>query len=266
MKTRTLILISLVLSITLEAQNQLQVSEHTTVHLICPSAIRYVQVGSHDKLLAEAIPDYPNIVRIKAIAVFADTSSLTLLCNNQLYAFQVRYNKNCSLQVKLNDFKGDNIKELPTSSVPLHQIQACIHKLQTLEYSKKSIQQSLANDIELILDDIRVKQDLLFIKLKIRNHSNLIYRANAPRFLMRDKKPKKAANVQEWSIEPIRVSKHSLLVTPRKECSLIMVFKSFSIPDHKKVEISLTEETVGYTGRDLIVDFGNKAIVNAKAL
>ena len=265
MKTLNTIMISLLLAISLKAQNHIQVSEQTTVHLICPAAVSYVQVGSHDKLLAEAIPDYPNIVRIKAIEAFSDTTSLTLICMNQLYAFQVSYHKHCFLQLKLYDYKGDHLKAQTSSALLLHQIQACIHKLQMIQ-SNKNIEEVKASKIEFSLEDIRVKQDLLFIKLKIQNHSNLIYRAKAPGLLMRDKRPRKAANVQEYCIEPIQISKRAVFVAPHEECTLVMVFKSFFIPDHKKVEITLKEETEGYTGRDLTLGFGNKAIVNAKAL
>ncbi|MCT4646341.1 MAG: conjugative transposon protein TraN [Carboxylicivirga sp.] len=266
MKTQILLLLALVLTININAQNHIQVSEHTAVHLICPAAVSYIQVGSHTKLLAEAIPEHPHIVRIKAIEAFKDTSSLTLLCANKLYAFQVSYNSHCPLQLKLYNYRGDEIKEQPGTSLPLHQMLACMHQLQLNNTGKKSIQSTKTNRIELTLNEIRVRKDLLFVKLTIKNHSNQIYKAEAPTFLMRDKKPKKAANVQEYKLQPVRLSASNLSVQPGEKTSIVVVLNSFSIPKHKQVEITLLEETAGYTGRDLSLSFGNKAIIKAKAL
>ncbi|MCT4648454.1 MAG: conjugative transposon protein TraN [Carboxylicivirga sp.] len=266
MKTQILLLLALVLTIHINAQNHIQVSEHTAVHLICPEAVSYIQVGNHTKLLAEPIPDYPHIVRIKAIETFNDTSSLTLMCANKLYAFQVSYNSHCPLQLKLYNYRGDEIKEHQGTSLPLHQMLACMHQLQLNESRIKAIQSTKTNRIELTLNDIRVRKDLLFIRLTIKNHTNQIYKAQTPAFLMRDKKPKKAANVQEYKLQPVRLSASDLSVHPGEKTSIVVVLNSFSIPKHKQVEITLLEETAGYTGRDLSLSFGNKAIVKAKVL
>ena len=266
MKTSIIHFLLLAISIQINAQNHIQVSRHSTVHLICPEAVSYVEVGSHSKLLAEAISNYPHIVRIKAIEAFADTTSLTLMCKNKLYAFQVSYNCQCPLQLKLYNYQGDEIKEQAGTSLPLHQVLACMHQLQQNDNRKKSIQRVKSQKIEWVLNTIHVRQNLLFIKLSLKNHSSQIYKAHTPDFLMRDKKPKKAANVQEYQLEPVRLSNNELLVQPKKEASMIVVFNSFSIPRHKQVEITLREATTGYTGRDLTLSFGNKAIVKAKAL
>lgn len=265
MKMQQIILVLLVLTINMQGQNRIQVAEHATVHLICPEAVSYVQVGSHAKLIAETVPDYPHIVRIKAIKAFLDTSSLTLVCANRLYAFRVSCHKQCALQLKLSDYNGADLQEQHGTSLSLHQMLTSMHQLQTKE-AGKSIKSTKSNQIKLRVDDIRVRQDLLFVKLSIRNGSNLVYKAQVPVFLMRDKKPKKAANVQEYGIEPIRVSCSKLLIQPQEVESIVLVFKSFSIPGHKQVQITLLEETTGYTGRDLQLTFTNKAIIKAKAL
>lgn len=266
MKTPVTLLLSLYMITHMHAQNHLQVAEHSTVHLLCPEAVSYVQPGSHRKLLAEAIDDYPNIVRIKALEAFRDTSSLTLICHNKLYAFKVSYHSQCPLQLKLYDYKGEGIKELPGAQLPLHQILACMDKLQRAKACRKNIASHQQCRVELILEDIRVRQGLLFIRLTIRNHSNLRYKAQVPTFLMRDRKPRKAANVQEYAIEPIRLSDMELEIAPKKATTMIFVFNGFTIPRHKQVEISLREETEVYTGRDLKLNFDNKAIVKAKPL
>ncbi|WP_439185424.1 DUF4138 domain-containing protein [Carboxylicivirga taeanensis] len=263
---KTLMILSLVLNFKMYAQNHIQVAEHSTVHIICPKAVSYVQVGSHTKLLAEAIADYPHLVRIKALTAFSDTSSLTLMCGNQLYAFQVSHKRQCLMQLKLDDFKGDVIQEQVGTALPLHQVLGCMRQLQSSDSSQKSIRAIKNERIELSLDEIRVRHELLFVKLTVTNHSNLVYKAKVPVFLMRDRQPKKAANVQEYLLEPWRVSEPELMIAPQEAKTMVLVFKSFSIPKHKQVEVLLQEETAAYTGRDLSLIFDNKAIVKAKAL
>ncbi len=263
---KTLLILSLVLNFKIYAQNHIQVAEHSTLHIICSEAVSYVQVGSPTQLVAEVLETYPHIVRIKALTAFSDTSSLTLVCGNQLIAFKVSYSRQSPLQLKLDDFKGDAIQEQERTAMPLHQVLGCMRQLQSFDSSIKTICATKNEQIELSLDEIRVRHELLFVKLTVTNHSNLLYKANVPIFLMCDKKPKKAANVQEYLIEPNRVSDTQLLIAPQKRETMVLVFKSFSIPKHKQVEVLLQEETAAYTGRDLSLTFDNRAIVKAKAL
>ncbi|WP_430817215.1 DUF4138 domain-containing protein [Carboxylicivirga sp. RSCT41] len=266
MERQIAIVITLLVSINVMAQNHIQISDQSTVHIICPKAVGYVQVGNYSNVLAEAISEFPNLVRIKAVKAFKDTSSLTLICAEQLYAFKVSYSKHCPLQLRLEDYSGDVLNELHEANMSLHKVLNNMNTLKEMTTGLEPIQTTQSNQVELSLDDIRVKEDLLFIRLTIKNHSRLIYKTTAPSFLMCDKKPKKAANVQEYLIEPKRASDTQLWIAPQDKKTMVLVFKSFSIPRHKQIEINLQEETEGYTGRDLRLVFGNKAIIEAKAL
>ncbi|MBK3518263.1 DUF4138 domain-containing protein [Carboxylicivirga marina] len=265
MKTILIILGGLLISLRISAGNQITINEQTCVHLICPAAVSYVQVGQHDQLMAETISDYPNIVRIKAVHEFDGTSSLTIVCQGELFAFEVSYDKPSALQLQLYNYSGESIKEFESVSMPLHKVQACIYRLQAME-SKGINCKTEIDGIKLQLDELRVKHDLLFIRLKVHNTTNTNYRAGAPVFVMQDKRPRKAANVQEYLLEPCRVSIDELFITPGEEKQVIMVFKTFSIPRHKEVMILLREQTAGYTGRDLNLSFSNKAIAKAGTL
>ncbi len=265
MKTIAIIFISLFISFSLATQNRITVNGHTTVHLICPATVSYVLAGNHEFLIAEILSDYPNIVRIKAVGEFTDISSLTLVCEDKLYAFQVGYNDSCPLKLNLNDFDGELVPGIFGGPLPLDKIQDYIRTMIDMKI-KRSIKHTQADNIKFTLVDIRVKQDLLFVRMNIKNNSNIIYRSANPTFLMRDKKPKKAANVQEYTMEPMQISQPDCIVMPNQRASVVMVFKTFTIPSHKMVEVTLQENTAGYTGRDLKLSFSNRAIVKAKEL
>ena len=264
MKTLSIIFLSIFFFLS-AAANQISVNENKVIHIVCPNPVSYVQVGNHEKLIAEALNDYPNIVRVKATVIFKDTTSLSLVCDDRLYTFDVGYQKDCPLQYKLNRFKGHPIYDIYGITLPLDKILEAMKQLE-LQKVRKRIEKVNAAQIRFSLTDIKVKHDLLFVKIHIRNNSNIIYQSGAPTFMMRDKKPKKAANVQEYLIEPEHTSHQELSILPKDETCIVMAFKTFTVPKHKIVEVSLKEMTKSYTGRDLKISFSNKTIVKAKRL
>ncbi len=263
MKKLSIIFISTFLLLS-AAANQILVNENMVVHIVCPEAVSYIQVGSHEMLIAEVLKEYPNIVRLKAVDNFSDTGSLTLVCQDQIFSIEVSYQESCSLQYHLTDFIGHPVHYVHGASLPLDKVLDAIEQMK--QQNKGSLKKKNAQDIRFALNDIKVKHDLLFIRLNVRNNSNTIYRSSVPTFLMRDKKSKKAANVQEYLIEPLHVSQEEMFILPTDEMTFVMVFKSFTVPDHKEVEVSLQEITSGYTGRDLKLKFSNKSIIRAEAL
>lgn len=265
MKTLIVILFSIFLFLSAVANNQISVNEHTTVHMICPMAVGYIQVGNPQVLMAEVVADYPNIIRVKATESFKNIGSITLVCDDQLYAFQVKYSSSCPLQLKLNSFQGEPLLGNTGAYLPVDKILQLKEKMRGAK-ARRFIKKVRANDILFTLTDIRVKQGLLFVRLSIENRSNLIYRTHVPTFLMRDKKPRKAANVQEYLIEPLHPMERELFIAPDDKVTVVLVLESFTVPDHKEVEIKLREKTKGYTGRDLKLCFTHKAIVTAKSL
>ncbi|MGQ1787496.1 DUF4138 domain-containing protein [Saccharicrinis sp. GN24d3] len=264
MKTLSILFISIFFFLS-AAANHISVNENKVVHIVCPKAVSYVQVGNGEKLIAETLSDYPNIVRVKASNVFKDTTSLSLVCDGKLYTFDVGYQKDCPLQYKLSSFKGQPILDIYGTSLPLDKILEGMKQLGQRKI-RRSIEKVNAQQIQFSLTDIKVKHNLLFVEIHIKNNSNIIYITGVPTFLMRDKKPKKAANVQEYLIEPEHASHGELSIVPNDEATIVMVFKTFTIPKHKEVEVSLKEITNGYTGRDLKLNFSNKPIVRAKSL
>lgn len=262
MKRVTLILKGLILCFSISANNQIEINEKTCVHLICPVAVAYVQVGDSDKMMAEVIEDFPNIVRIQARESFSNTSSLTIVCQDQLYAFEVRYNTKCPLQLNLSNYKGETVQKNALAPLPLHELHDCMDRLLMME-GLACKAKTHTDNVELCMQAIRVHHNLIFVRLDIQNRSNTIYRAEQPVFLMRDKHPKKASNVQEYLLEPIEQSCKELFIAPQNQAQMVLVFNAFTIPDHKEVEILLHEHTDGYTGRDLSLNFSHKTIRKA---
>ena len=65
-----LILVVFLFSIATFAQCQITVCETKTSHIISPEKVSYLQVGDHSKIIAEVVPEHPNMVRVKAVDDF----------------------------------------------------------------------------------------------------------------------------------------------------------------------------------------------------
>jgi len=247
------------------SSNLVVVNQNSFVHMLCHSTVTYVQVGDPDILIAETLDQYPNVVRFKALKSFEGKSSLTIICGGQLYCFEVHYNNHSKLNLDIHQFQGEVVKATQTLTLPLDRLNASIEEM--LYHKKRGNLTRVSKDnIEWSLDDVGIKNDLIFIRLTVVNRSNIIYKAGSPLFLMQDKKPKKAANRQEYPIAPVKVSDNQLMVPPGQAMSLIVVFHVFTIPSHKTVRIILKEESKSYTGRDLELKLTNKAIRKAGIL
>ncbi|MBS2101268.1 DUF4138 domain-containing protein, partial [Carboxylicivirga linearis] len=217
------------------------------------------------KLLAEPLEHYPHVLRFKALQEFEGKCSMSLICNGRLYCFEVGYSSDLILIADINHFKGDLLGSIACSELAPDQTEQCIKSIRQKKIRSK-VEQTTVDNIEFALDEIGVKKDLIFIRLSIKNSSNIIYSTQNLLFLMQDKKTKKASNSQEYPIYPVKVAGDFKSIEPGDRATVVVVFKAFTIPEHKTVRIILKEESDSFTGRDMNLDIKNKAITKAKEL
>nr|WP_321411523.1 DUF4138 domain-containing protein [uncultured Carboxylicivirga sp.] len=262
MKSMIFTLLIVLLSTKAISENLVMVNEHSFVHLLCHSTISYVQAGDPQKLMAEPLNHYPNVLRFKALEPFEGKSSLTFICDGQLYCLEVVYNEKVNLNLDIRQFIGEPIKSVSSSSLPPDRVIDCMDEMLKVEKGRQ-FKHTSKDNVVFSMEGIGVAQDLMFVRLTIVNHSNIIYKTGIPVFLMQDKKPKKAANRQEYPVEPYKVSNEEFVILPGESQTIVMVFYAFTIPSHKIIRISLSEESENYTGRDLELIIKNKAIKKA---
>ncbi|WP_372776461.1 DUF4138 domain-containing protein, partial [Mangrovibacterium sp.] len=106
MKKSLLSIVYFFFSLAINAQNQIEICQNKTTHLIAKEKITYVQVGDPDKLIAEVVPEQPNMVRVKAVADFNEESSLTVVSANRSYSLFVKYSDANKISYQLEDFIG----------------------------------------------------------------------------------------------------------------------------------------------------------------
>ena len=95
----------------------LDVTFDKTVHLIFPSAIRYVDLGSQN-IIAGKAEDAENVLRVKAsVKDFETETNMSVICEDgSFYAFNVKYaDEPEKLSIEMKDFLSTTEGRLPSN-------------------------------------------------------------------------------------------------------------------------------------------------------
>lgn len=265
MKTRFLTLLATLTISFIGNANQLKVSDNHTTHLLCPDVVTYVNAGNFDLIHAEIIPELPTVVRIKAGRPFEGETSLTVVCRENIYSFKVTYSSTCALNLELIRFRGDKLTERYGSTVPLYRITAYANQM-LLQKRNIFNRGKTQYGVEFRLTTIGIKENLLFMQFSVTNHSNINYQTENIQFMIRDRKNKRAANVQSYPVTPDYISNETRTIAPETTSNVVVAFKTFNIPGRRIMETTLIEKVDGHTGRNLSFGIKNKDILKGASL
>ena len=254
----------------------LEVTFSKTVHIIFPSPIRYVDLGSADLLAAKA-DGAENVLRVKAaLRDFSRESNLAVITEDgAYYTFNVRYaDEPVKLSVEMTDFIHDGeainrpnnamdiyMKELGSESPLLVKlIMKSIHKNNYREIKHIG---SKRFGIQYTLKGIYTHNGLLYFHLQLKNSSNVPFDVDFITFKIVDKKVAKRTAIQEQVIMPLRA--YNILTTSggHKTERGIFTLPKFTIPDDKQLVIELNEKEGGRHQRFVIE---NEDLVRAKVI
>lgn len=247
-------------------QNTLKVSDTKTSHLVCPDKIRYVQAGDYSLVQAEVVPELSNMVRIKALQPFEKQTSLTVVCSDRIYSFELRYGNDAPITYPIETFESQSAMTFSGKMMPDHLLKDLSdqvldkHKVQFRKRKTKK------DGIKVRLNSIYLKNDALFFELQVTNKTNLAYDVQSFNFWITDKRRAKATNVQEYQVFPeyqrFNVQRIPADVTVRE----VFVIEKMTIPDQRILKIELNEKALGNTGRKLSLNLKNRDILKAKSL
>lgn len=100
----------------------LSVTYEKTVHLIFPSQIRYVDLGSSN-IIAGKAEDADNVLRVKAaVRDFETETNLSVICNDgSFFSFNVKYAEEPErLNIEMQDFLYSGVNNLPTNKADIY--------------------------------------------------------------------------------------------------------------------------------------------------
>ncbi|WP_346861173.1 conjugative transposon protein TraN [uncultured Draconibacterium sp.] len=265
MKYSILLITSIFLfSIASKAQNQISVCETKASHIISPEKVSYLQVGDHSKIVAEVVPEHPNLVRIKAVEEFDSESSLTIVSANKVYSLFVKYADTNQISYQLEDFHSVKTGETGSNILPEYMLRELSHQI--LRKCTQHIRgcKSKSEGMRFELLNIYLKNDALFFELEITNQTNLGYDVEGFHWWIDDKKQYKATNVQEYLIEPEYQHYKIKYIPAKTTLREVFVLPKLTIPDKRTLRIELLEKALGNTGRKLSLDVKNKDILESQ--
>lgn len=236
----------------------LEVTYDKTTHIIFPSAVRYVDLGSAN-LVAGKADGAENVIRVKStVKNFHEETNMSVITESGcFYTFNVKYSDEpLLLNIEMKDFIHDGskvnrpnnaldiyLKELGSESPKLVQlINRSIHK-----ENKRHVKHvgSKAFGIQYLLRGIYTHNGLLYFHTQIRNTSNVPFEVDFVTFKIVDKKVMKRTAIQEQVIFPLRAYNYATVVAGNKEERTVFTFDKFTIPADKMLVVELNEKSGG---------------------
>ena len=254
----------------------LEVTYDKTVHIIFPSAVRYVDLGSPN-LIAGKADGAENVIRVKAtVKNFRQETNLSVITEDgSFYTFNVKYaNEPLLLNVEMTDFIHDGeevnrpnnameiyLKELGSESPMLvRMIMKSIYKNEKREVKHIGCKRF---GIQYLLKGIYTHNGLLYFHTQIRNSSNVPFDVDFITFKIVDKKVAKRTAIQEQVIFPLRAYNYAVRVAGKKDESTVFAMDKFTIPDDKQLVVELNEKNGG-RHQSFIIE--NEDLVRAKVI
>lgn len=236
------------------------VSFSKTTSMIFEYPVINVDIGSCD-LIAQKVTGVENILQLKAGRRNLSKTNLTVItADGSLHHFYVSYSDHPATQVyriservigaRFDENRSDIEYEIATDRILDHPSSGLVAKDKGFR-------------ITLVVSGIYVHDDMLFLRVLLRNKSNIKYDIQSLRFFVRDKKNLKRTASQEIELRPVYVRNETKSVNGNGSADLVFVFQKFTIPDSKTLDIELFEKD---GGRDLNLHVGNHAIIKAERL
>lgn len=195
----------------------LEVTFNKTTHVIFPSAIRYVDLGSADLLAAKA-DGTENVLRVKAaLRDFSRESNLSVITEDgAYYTFNVKYaDEPQKLSVEMTDFLHDGeAVNRPNNALEIYMKELGSESPMLVRLIMKSIYKNDRREIkhigckrfgiQYLLKGIYSHNGLLYFHLQLKNSTNVPFDVDHLTFKIVDKKVAKRTAIQEQVIWPLR--------------------------------------------------------------
>ena len=253
-----------------------QVTFAKTVHIIFPSAVRYVDLGSN-WIIAGKADGAENVIRVKATTEgFPGETNFSVICEaGSFYSFNARYaHEPEMLNIEMKDFleNGDTtdfshtrmniyFRELGNESPLLVKlIMQSIYKEDRREIRHLGCKRF---GVQFLLKSVHSHNGLFYFHTETRNRSNVAFRTDFIRFKIVDKKVPKRTAIQERVIDPVRSYNEVLVTEGKSDVRTVYAVPQFTIPDDKLLVIELFEKD---GGRHQTIRVENADLVAAKQI
>ena len=252
---------------------KMQVTYDKTSHLIFPTAIRYVDLGS-EYLIAGKADDAENVLRVKAsIRHFETETNFSVITNDgRFYSFDVEYNEYpnvlsydlLTMQKTVDKANGNDVlfAELGNDSPSLGGL-----LLETIYKKDKRIIKHIGAKsfgIQYLLKGIYIHNGKYYFHTELKNRSNVPFNIDFINFKIVDKKVAKRTVVQERPTSPLRTYQPlEQKIFGKSTTQNVFLLDQFTITDDKVLLIEVYEKN---GGRHQTLQVENSDLINARAI
>ncbi len=250
----------------------MRVTYDKTSHLIFPSAIRYVDLGS-EYLIASKAEDAENVLRVKAsVKTFEEETNFSVITDDgRFYNFNVQYSANpptlsydlMAMQknfdkVSASDVLFEELGKTPPSLAGLI--------LETIYKNNKRIVKHIASEsfgIQFSLKGIYIHNGKCYFHTQLENQTNVPFSIDFMSFKVIDKKTARRTASQQRPIVPLRIYKTLDEIPGKATDQNVFLLNQFTIADDKLLLIEIFEKN---GGRHQTLKIKNSDLVKAKVI
>lgn len=252
---------------------KMEVTYDKTSHLIFPTAIRYVDLGS-EYLIAGKAEDAENVLRVKAtVRDFEPETNFSVITNDgRFYSFNVYYSSYpevmsydlLTMQKAVDKANGNDVlfEELGNNSPSLAGL-----ILETIYKKDKRIVKHIGAKsfgIQFILKGIYIHNGKYYFHTELRNKTNVPFEIDFINFKIVDKKVAKRTVVQERPLTPLRTYKPLVDgVNGKSTEQNVFLLDQFTIADDKVFLIEIFEKN---GGRHQTLQVENSDLIKARLI
>ncbi len=251
---------------------RMEVTYDKTSHLIFPTAIRYVDLGS-EYLIAGKAEDAENVLRVKAsVRDFEPETNFSVITNDgRFYSFNVYYSSYpealsydlLTMQKAVDKAKGNDVlfEELGNNSPSLAGL-----LLETIYKKDKRIVKHIGAKsfgIQFILKGIYIHNGKYYFHTELRNKTNVPFEIDFINFKVVDKKVAKRTVVQEKPLTPLRMYKPLDEIAGNSVEQNVFLLDQFTIADDKVLLIEIFEKN---GGRHQTLQVENSDLIKARLI
>ena len=236
----------------------IEVSFNKTVHVIFPSPVRYVDLGSAN-IIAGKADGSENVIRVKAaVAGFERETNFSVITEEgSFYSFNVKYaDEPEKLNIEMKDFIHDGeAVNRPNNSLDIYMKELGNESPKVVNLIMKSIHESNKREIkhigskrfgiQLLLKGIYTYNDFLYFHIQTKNTSQVPFDFDFIRIKIVDKKVAKRTAIQEQVIYPVRAYRYNIQIQGGKTERTVFALPKFTIPDGKHLIVELYEKNGG---------------------
>lgn len=251
---------------------RMEVTYDKTSHLIFPTAIRYVDLGS-EYLIAGKAEDAENVLRVKAsVRDFEPETNFSVITNDgRFYSFDVYYSSYpealsydlLTMQKAVDKANGNDVlfEELGNNSPSLAGL-----LLETIYKKDKRIVKHIGAksfDIQFMLKGIYIHNGKYYFHTELRNRTNVPFQIDFVNFKVVDKKVAKRTVVQERPMIPLRTYKPLDEIGGKTIEQNVFLLDQFTIADDKVLLIEIFERN---GGRHQTLQVENSDLIKARLI